>query len=292
MFQSESIPMLPRHETPTAHNHKTAAPAHTTDIASTKCPEAMTECRSNPPNSNRITQRSEPSNPLFAITKPLFTPSDPRSGTLEPTKAAALDRLKQSENMKSSAGNRRTWECDENKDSHPIFEPENDRNEPEKTPNEPVPGANEPGNPSHPEIQLKSDHTQRYNHAMKLIPATFLTLMLTATANAAEPARFADLTDQTTAHNFRATALYLDDSGDPFGARFVHEKTGFTLDLIQVQSVPQAFTWVNSFPVSDKGEPHTQEHLLVGKGNVGRALAASESMTLSLSSAFTMQWRT
>ncbi len=56
--------------------------------------------------------------------------------------------------------------------------------------------------------------------------------------------------------------------------------------------MPQAFTWVNTFPVSDKGEPHTQEHLLVGKGNVGRALAAGESMTLSLSSAFTMQWRT
>ena len=91
---------------------------------------------------------------------------------------------------------------------------------------------------------------------------------------------------------FHAAAVYLDDAGQPFGARFVHDKTGFTLDLIQVQSVPQAFTWVNTFPVSDKGEPHTQEHLLVGKGNVGRAFAATESMTLSNSSAFTMQWRT
>jgi Zn-dependent M16 (insulinase) family peptidase len=124
-----------------------------------------------------------------------------------------------------------------------------------------------------------------------LIPLALL-FMLTTTSRADEPASFQNVTQQTLSHGFRATAIYLDDSGHPFGARFIHQKTGFTLDLIQVQSVPQAFTWVNSFPVSDKGEPHTQEHLLVGKGNVGRAFAARESMTLSLSSAFTMQWRT
>lgn len=127
---------------------------------------------------------------------------------------------------------------------------------------------------------------------MRVFTCTLLLFMLTVATNAAEPASFADVTDQTISHGFRASAVYLDDSGTPFGARFIHEKTGFTLDLIQVQSVPQAFTWVNTFPVSDKGEPHTQEHLLVGKGNTGRAFAASESMTLSLSSAFTMQWRT
>ena len=127
---------------------------------------------------------------------------------------------------------------------------------------------------------------------MKTSIAILLILMSNATIHAAEPATFADVTDQTTSHGFRATSVYLDDAGQPFGARFIHEKTGFTLDLISVQSVPQAFTWVNTFPVSDKGEPHTQEHLLVGKGNTGRAFAASESMTLSASQAFTMQWRT
>ena len=106
------------------------------------------------------------------------------------------------------------------------------------------------------------------------------------------PAAFADITERTAAHGFRATSVYLNDADQPFGARFIHRKTGFTLDLIQVQSVPQAFVWVNSFPVSDKGEPHTQEHLLMGKGNVGRAYAASQSMTLTEATAFTMQWRT
>jgi Zn-dependent M16 (insulinase) family peptidase len=120
----------------------------------------------------------------------------------------------------------------------------------------------------------------------------FLLAALPSLAPAAEPSSFADVTDQTTSHGFRAAAVYLDDADQPFGARFIHRKTGFTLDLIQVQSVPQAFAWVNTFPVSDRGEPHTQEHLLMGKGNTGRALAASETMTLSQSNAFTMQWRT
>ena len=103
---------------------------------------------------------------------------------------------------------------------------------------------------------------------------------------------FADVTDRVTSHNFRASAVYLNDTDQPFGARFIHQKTGFTLDLIQLQSVPQAFVWVDSFPVSDKGEPHTQEHLLVGKGNAGRAWAASQTMTLTEGTAFTKQWQT
>jgi Zn-dependent M16 (insulinase) family peptidase len=126
--------------------------------------------------------------------------------------------------------------------------------------------------------------------------ASLLALSLFAlTASSATvdaPATFTDITEHTAAHGFRAASVYLNDSDQPFGARFIHQKTGFTLDLIQVQSVPQAFVWVNSFPVSDKGEPHTQEHLLMGKGNAGRAWAASQSMTLTEATAFTMQWRT
>ena len=115
-----------------------------------------------------------------------------------------------------------------------------------------------------------------------------------STAEAANdaPVSFRDVTAQTAARGFRATAVYLNDTDQPFGARFIHQKTGFTLDLIEVQSVPQAFTWVNSFPVSNMGEPHTQEHLLMGKGNMGRAWGASQTMTLTEATAFTMQWRT
>jgi len=95
-------------------------------------------------------------------------------------------------------------------------------------------------------------------------------------------------------HNtsFRTVSIYLNDSDAAMGARLIHERSGFTLDLLQIESVPQAFIWVTTYPTSDMGEPHTQEHLLLGKGNKGRAVASHEAMSLAGSSAFTSQWRT
>lgn len=106
------------------------------------------------------------------------------------------------------------------------------------------------------------------------------------------PPTLDNLSPTTSYAGFQALAVYLNDADLPMGARFVHERTGFVLDLLQIQSVPQGFIWVNSLPTSDQGEPHTQEHLLLGKGNVGRAVATQEPMSLANSSAFTMQWRT
>jgi len=91
---------------------------------------------------------------------------------------------------------------------------------------------------------------------------------------------------------FIVDALYLNDHDIPMGGRFTHQHTGFVLDLLQIESVPQSYIWVNSLPDSDRGEPHTQEHLLLGKGNVGRYVASLESMTLADSSAFTQRART
>jgi Zn-dependent M16 (insulinase) family peptidase len=93
-------------------------------------------------------------------------------------------------------------------------------------------------------------------------------------------------------NGFRAAAIYLDDSDKSLGGRFVHERTGFTIDLLQIQSVPQSFIWVKSFPVSDMGEPHTQEHLLIGKGNKGRNINVTEGMSLAQSTASTSQYNT
>lgn len=93
-------------------------------------------------------------------------------------------------------------------------------------------------------------------------------------------------------HGFRTVAAYLDDADAQLGGRFVHERTGFTLDVLRIQSVPQSYLWVNSFPTSNMGEPHTQEHLLLGKGNVGRAVASLEDMSLATSTASTYQWYT
>ena len=94
------------------------------------------------------------------------------------------------------------------------------------------------------------------------------------------------------ADGFTTASVYLNDANLPMGARFVHQRTGFTLDLLQIESVPQAFIWVNTIPVSDKGEPHTQEHLLITKGNKGHDINTRDGMSLAQSNAFTAQLHT
>ena len=103
---------------------------------------------------------------------------------------------------------------------------------------------------------------------------------------------FAALTPTTVIEGFRTVAVYADAANRPIGARFFHQKSGFTLDVVRQQSVPQVHIWVNTFPTSDQGEPHTQEHLLVGKGSKGRALSTIGSASLATWTAFTQQWRT
>ena len=100
------------------------------------------------------------------------------------------------------------------------------------------------------------------------------------------------LTPGTSVHGFTPAAIYLDANDQPIGARLVHDKTRFIFDYLRIESAPQAFIWVNSFPTSSKGEPHTQEHLLLGKGNRGRKMGSFQAMALTESSAFTDQWRT
>jgi Zn-dependent M16 (insulinase) family peptidase len=121
-------------------------------------------------------------------------------------------------------------------------------------------------------------------------PAFLLGLILTPFL--AAQSRVAPGSPNTMLHGFRPTTTYRNDSDRPMGGRYVHDKTGFVLDLIEIQSVPQGFLYVNTPPVSDRGEPHTQEHLLLGKGNVGRAVSGLETMQLSGSTAFTSQRRT
>lgn len=112
------------------------------------------------------------------------------------------------------------------------------------------------------------------------VPATFAQ----GTANP-----YAALTKGQILRGFRIDAVYLDDADNPIGARLIHVRTGFTLDLLQIQSVPQAFIYCNTYTVSDMGEPHTQEHLLIGKGNKGRNIQVLENMSLTQSNASTYQ---
>ena len=117
----------------------------------------------------------------------------------------------------------------------------------------------------------------------------FLILMLSQLATAQTAPTLSTIKESQKINGFTASAVYLNDAGEPMGGRFIHDRTGFTLDLLQIESVPQTFIWVNSFPVSDKGEPHTQEHLLITKGNKGHQLNTRETMSLTVSNAFTSQ---
>jgi Zn-dependent M16 (insulinase) family peptidase len=93
-------------------------------------------------------------------------------------------------------------------------------------------------------------------------------------------------------HGFTPTAVYLDANDRPLGARLVHQATGFTLDYLRIESAPQGFLWVTTYPTSEKGEPHTQEHLVLVKGDRGRKLGSFEAMALAESNASTSQYYT
>ena len=91
---------------------------------------------------------------------------------------------------------------------------------------------------------------------------------------------------------FRVLNLYVDEQDKSIGARFISERHGFLVDLMQIESVPQAFIWVKTPVCDDKGIPHTCEHLLLGKGNRARYVSALEGMSLTTSTAYTAQTMT
>jgi len=100
------------------------------------------------------------------------------------------------------------------------------------------------------------------------------------------------LADGQATLGFVAHALYVDGDDRPRGARFVHARTGFIFDYLAIESAPQAMFYATTYPQGDGGEPHTQEHLLLGKGNKGRFLGNTQHASFAATSAFTAQYRT
>ena len=125
-----------------------------------------------------------------------------------------------------------------------------------------------------------------------MVLATWMTLFACKPPAPTTPVELAGLRSEQEVEGFSVQALYVDDADAPLGVRLTHAHTGFTVALFQLPTAPQAYLWVNTVPVSDRGEPHTQEHLLLGKGNRGRAVASQEDLSLVDSSAFTEQLRT
>jgi len=120
--------------------------------------------------------------------------------------------------------------------------------------------------------------------------AAGLTLGVVSSANAGRS--LDDLKPEQHLKGFTVHNLYENGAGGVMGARFISDREGFVVDLMRIQSVPQAFFWIKTPPTSSMGESHACEHLLLGKGRRGRYVAAQEDMTLSSSTAFTAQTRT
>ncbi len=136
--------------------------------------------------------------------------------------------------------------------------------------------------------------SEGFDYMKKLLRLALIgiaTVTLLSSVVTADP--FLDkLTEKQIVASFATECVYQNELGDRVGARFRHVPSGFVLDVLRIQSLPQAFMWFNSTPPSDQGEPHTLEHLLLGKGTKGRYVASLEDMRLGESSAFTMQMQT
>jgi hypothetical protein len=96
-------------------------------------------------------------------------------------------------------------------------------------------------------------------------------------------------TPEQTVADFVARAVYKDGGGAWVGTRWVHKGHGMPVTVLRIQSVPQVFLAFNTPPVSDRGEPHTGEHLLLGKGRKGKALSLEQDLSLVESTAWTSQ---
>lgn len=85
----------------------------------------------------------------------------------------------------------------------------------------------------------------------------------------------------------RCANLYADAEGHIVGAKFWDVRSGAPIYLLQIETVPQVFMWVDTPADSNKGVAHALEHLLGGKGTKGRYVSLLKEMRLSRSVAAT-----
>jgi Zn-dependent M16 (insulinase) family peptidase len=81
--------------------------------------------------------------------------------------------------------------------------------------------------------------------------------------------------------DLQVSNLYTDADGAICGAKFKHVPSGAPIYLLQIETVPQAFMWVDAPDRSNRGLAHSLEHLLAGKGTKGRYLTSLTDMRLS-----------
>lgn len=92
--------------------------------------------------------------------------------------------------------------------------------------------------------------------------------------------------DQTIG-TLRVGNLYAASNGQIVGAKFWETRSGAPIYVLEIETVPQVFMWVDTPAQSNAGLPHSLEHLLAGKGTKGRYVSLLKEMRLSRSAAGT-----
>ena len=92
--------------------------------------------------------------------------------------------------------------------------------------------------------------------------------------------------DQTIG-SLRVANLYADSNGQIVGAKFWESRSGAPIYVLEIETVPQVFMWIDTPAQSNAGLPHSLEHLLAGKGTKGRYVSLLKEMRLSRSAAGT-----
>lgn len=136
-----------------------------------------------------------------------------------------------------------------------------------------------------------SHHTLRFQLLTACVLLSCAGTLSAARPSPAEGGWLTHFQERQERSGFVVEHLYLDSRDQPAGACLRH-RSGFTLDLLPMETAPQSFVWISAPPLDDKGEPHTLEHLLLGKGRRGLSVANAEEFRLSSSSAFTGQLET
>jgi predicted Zn-dependent peptidase len=90
-----------------------------------------------------------------------------------------------------------------------------------------------------------------------------------------------------TVGSLRVANLYADSHEKIVAAKFRDIRSGAPVYLLQIETVPQAFMWVDTPPDSNAGVAHALEHLLTAKGTKGRYANLLSEMSLSRSAAAT-----
>jgi Zn-dependent M16 (insulinase) family peptidase len=108
-----------------------------------------------------------------------------------------------------------------------------------------------------------------------------IVLMSFGATNRVVAQELSDLKQNQKIGDFAVANLYADADGKIVGAKFLHTLSTEPVFVIQIETAPQTFMWVDTPVLSNRGLAHSLEHLLARKGTKGRYLNLLRIMRLS-----------